>query len=339
MGKKGSSAPVVRVALVEENLPDYDKDELQKERELIAKSEACFVSAKLAKEEIERLTKEKKGLSKKDPDFTKKSREIEARIVAHQGVSKAVCKLRHPGCVPTKDSKRILIPKSIGDEINRRNGTKIDFGKLVELEGGEHTVAYVPWWPYLKKDKPVITFYSNTRDPNMPRLAGGYGGEPHNKSGVTIGVGVDLGQFASDKFLKKMKEWNSGEHAISAAEVEALHEKITPYFQLIGGEACKFLREHPLELDERQTNFLDKISQDDALEGTMHVYKKLTKSANAKDFHELTVEQQTTLLSHTYQYGTPSNLLLKAIVQGKRSLIPDIREREYLFDSMPSDKE
>ncbi|MCE3607079.1 pesticin C-terminus-like muramidase [Massilia sp. P8910] len=338
MGKRGSSPPVVRLALVENNLPDYDKDELQKERELVAKSEACFVSAQVARKEINKLTNEKKQISKKDPDFKKKSREIEAKIVAQQGVAEMSCRLKHLGCVPSKDNKKIVIPKSIGNEINTRNGTKIDFEELVTLEGGEHTVAYIPWWPYLKNDKPVIMFYPETFEPAMPRLAGGLDGDPSNKSGTTIGVGVDLGQFKAGEFLRKMKKWNKGEHAISEAELNALHEKITPYFQLVGGDACKFLREHPLNLDERQTNFLDKISQDDALERTMLLYKNRTQHINAKDFHDLTAEQQTSLLSNTYQYGKPSPLLLRAIVQEKRSLIPDIREREYLFDSMPSDK-
>jgi hypothetical protein len=92
-------------------------------------------------------------------------------------------------------------------------------------------------------------------------------------------------------------------------------------------------------LDERQTNFLDKISQDDALEKTLQFYKDRTKGKDAKDFRDLTVEQQTALLSNTYQYGKPKPLLLRAIVEERRSLIPEkIRERQYLFDSMPSDE-
>lgn len=333
------SPPVVRLAKTEENLPDYDQYELQKERELVAKSEACFVSVSLAKKELENLGKEKNKISKKDPEFKRKIKEINVKLVAHQGVAETVCRIRHPGCVPTNDSKIIKIPKSIGDEINTRNGTRIDFEKLVVLEGGEHTVAYVPWWPYVNNDKPVITFYPNILEPDVPRLAGGYGGEPNNKSGATIGVGVDLGQFRSKEFLQKMKKWNKGEHTISEDELETLHKKLTPYFQRIGGDACKFLRENPFELNERQVNFLDKISQDDALERTMYLYKKLTRGRNAKDFLELTVEQQTSLLSNTYQYGTPKDSLLSAIILGKRSLIPDIRERDYLFDSMPSDND
>ncbi|ATQ73124.1 hypothetical protein CR152_00325 [Massilia violaceinigra] len=336
--KKQSSSLSKRVSLVEENLPDYDKEELQKERDLIALSEECKASEEIAKREIQRLNKEKKILSKKEQNYKEKVRNIEQKIVHLQGIPDATCRVRHPGCVEVTNAKKIKFPKSIGDEINKRHGTKIDFSKLVELEGGEHTAAYIPWWAYVENDKPVIRFYPGIREPDVPRLAGGYGGRPDNKSGTTVGVGVDLGQFSPDAFLRMMKKGNGGAHQITDEELSALHEKIIPYFQLIGGDACRFLRKNPLILNERQTNFLDKISQDEALEKTISLYQYRIKNTKHTDFVDLTVEQQTALLSHTYQYGTPTNDLLNAIWQGKRSLIPSIREREYLYKSMPAEK-
>ncbi|NHZ83169.1 hypothetical protein F2P44_28420 [Massilia sp. CCM 8695] len=249
--KKQSSSLLKHVSLVEENLPDYDKEELQRERDLIAQAEECKASEEVARKEIQRLNKEKKGLSKKEDNYKEKVKNIEQKIMHLQGVPDATCRVRHPGCVEMTSAKKIDFPKSIGNEINKRHGTKIDFTKLLELEGGEHTAAYIPWWAYVKNDKPVIRFYQNIREPDVPRLAGGYGGRPDNKSGTTVGVGVDLGQFSPDAFLRMMKKGNSGAHQITDEELLALHEKITPYFQLIGGDACRFLRKNPLTLNAR----------------------------------------------------------------------------------------
>lgn len=333
MARKNKSSPLP--ARIEDNLPDYDKYELQQERNLVAKAKACQASANLAKLEIAKLKKQMGGLNKKDPNSNILAKEIKAKIEVQQGVLEVECKLNHPGCVPSNDSKKIIAPKSMGEEINRNNGTKIDFEKISVFEGGEHTVAYIPWWPYLEKDRPTIKFYPKTSAQGIPRLAGYYLGKPDNKSGTTIGIGVDLGQSLPDGFLRKMKSGNIGSQKISEKELSELFEKILPYFKKFGGEACKFLRENPLVLNAKESHFLNKIAHEDALKTAISKYNGFAKNNKGKNFLSLTVEQQTALLSNSYQKGSPDADLIMSIIHESGKEIPlGLRERKYLLASM-----
>ncbi|MFB9246099.1 hypothetical protein IV454_06300 [Massilia antarctica] len=333
MARKISSPPLP--AKIEENLPEYDKYELQGQRDLIAQAKECAVSAKIAKVEIEKLNRQKAGLNKKSQDSTALSEEINKKIEIYNGAAIKKCHLYQPGCVPSTDSKKIISPKAMGEDLNKNYGTKIDFERLSIFEGGEHTVAYIPWWPYLKNDRPKIIFYKNTPSKNIPRLAGNYGGKPENRSGTTIGIGVDLGQASAEEFLKKMKKRNTGAQKISDAELIELHEKIKPYFQKFGGEACQFLREHPLTLNAKESHFLNKVAHDDALQKTISDYKFIADKKGGKKFTDLPVEQQTALFSNGYQQGTASPALINAIIHESRKEIPvKLREHAYLYASM-----
>lgn len=328
--KKASSS---RPANTEENLPEYDQHELKLQRDLIARAKACAEGAKLAKEEIDKLSKKKDGLNKKDPGSHAMALEIDRKLKVNNGVLKQRCNSRQPACVESVDSKKISSPKSMGIELNKNFGTKIDFEKLSFFEGGEHTVGYIPWWPYLKKDKPKIVFYEKTLAKDVPRLAGG--AEAKNKSGVTIGIGVDLGQKSSAEFLKKMVKGNIGQQKISEKELVELHRKIEPYFEKFGGEACKFLRENPLVLNEKESNFLNRVAHEEALRTAIHQYDLTSAKKRGKDFLNLSVEQQTSLFSNGYQKGSPDKELIIAIINQNADEIPKtLRERRYLFDSM-----
>ena len=333
MARKISSPPLL--TKIEENLPEYDKYELQSQRDLIAQAKACAISAKAAKGEIAKLNQQKAGLNKKNPDSKALSEEINKKIEIYNGVAIKKCNLYQPGCVPSTDSKKIISPKSMGEELNKNYGTKIDFERLSIFEGGAHTVAYIPWWPYLKNDRPKIVFYQTTPTRNIPRLAGNYGGKPENRSGTTIGIGVDLGQASPEEFLKKMKKRNTGVQKISDAELIELHEKIRPYFQKFGGEACKFLREHPLTLNATESHFLNKVAHDEALQKTISDYKYIAEKKGGKKFTDLPVEQQTALFSNGYQKGTVSPALINAVIHESRKEIPlKLREHAYLYASM-----
>ena len=77
-----------------------------------------------------------------------------------------------------------------------------------------------------------------------------------------------------------MKKWNTGVQQISADELKAIQEKITPYFEKIGGEACAFLRDNPLILTEKETHFLDMVSQNAAMQETLYKYNAWLKNHN-----------------------------------------------------------
>lgn len=333
MTRKTASSP--RPAKTEENLPGYDQHELQLQRELVARARVCAISAKLAIVEMAKLDKEKSKLDKKNPDSAAISQEISKKIEMYKGVVAQKCNSTQVYCSPTDNSKKIATPQSMGEELNKQYGSKIDFDQLSIFEGGEHTVAYIPWWPYLQKDKPAITFYKRTPAKNTPRLAGAIGKKPENKSGVTIGIGVDLGQHAAPDFLEKMKRRNSGAQKITDTELVELHKKISPYFQIFGGEACQFLRENPLVLTAKESNFLNKVAHDEALNSTIHQYQSVANRNGGKKFSDLTVEEQTALLSNTYQRGTTTLKLINAIInQNAREVPLDFRERSYLVAAM-----
>lgn len=373
MASKKIEGPPSTLAITVENLPKYDQYELDNELALIAKAKACQENQEIKKAEIVKLKKEKIEVEKRIKEKKNKKSEIKSKknmelsqdelakieeseaqrkkdklaaaeinekLKIFEGTPKVSCRLRHPGCVEMMNATKIIWPTSIGDEINGRNGTNIDFKELLNLEGGEFTQAYIPWWPYIKDGVPVIDAMKNSSGIWEARLAGDYGGEPKNRSGVTIGVGVDLGQFDEIGFERIMKKWNVGEHKISIDELQIIKEKIKPYFEKIGAEACAFLRGNPLVLSEKETHFLDMVSQNAAVNDALSKYNvwiKSHKNMSMIAFKELTKEQQTALLSHTYQYGTPLNDMFRAILENDPSQIPAIRERDYLFKAMNKD--
>jgi hypothetical protein len=329
-------------ALTEDNLPAYDKSELAMERRLIAETEACKDAAKIAKEQVAKLQGEKKGLDKKDPNFKKASKEIDTKIKAQQGVANKKCRLKHLGCVPSDQSKRVPMPKSITDNINKENKTNVDFDKLSAWEGGAFTQGYIPWWPYVDKNGvPKIVAMPDSSKQVGPRIKGELGGKPSNKSGPTVGVGVDLGQYDEAGFFSILDSNNTGNDKLPPTELSALKEKIKPYFNKQGGEACKYLREHPLNLNDKEINFLNKSAHEEVLGIAKSDYERWVrdnrdKVTAPKKYQDLSQEQQTALLANAYQYGHAKRDMIIAIATGDRTKIPATREHDYLFNAMPA---
>lgn len=130
-----------------------------------------------------------------------------------------------------------------------------------------------------------------------------------------------------------------------------LKEKIKPYLEKTGGEACKYLKDNPLNLNEKEVNFLNKVAHEDVLTDAIEKYERFAVkppkdfshnppreyvATAPKKFTNLTQQQQTALISNTYQYGSPKPSLLVAIATGDRTKIPATREHDYLFNSMPA---
>jgi Bacterial toxin homologue of phage lysozyme, C-term len=339
--KAKASAPAYSgPALTEENLPAYDKAEIATERKLRQDVKDCAEAAKKAKTEIADLRNEQKDLDKKDPEYKKKSADIKNKIKALNGVATKKCKLVHPGCVPSDTSSKVSMPKEATDAINKKYGTKVDFDKLSAWEGGAFRKGYIPWWPHMdSKQNPTIQAMTDSAGVLGPRSKGDLSGKPKNKSGATVGIGVDIGQVnKADVYFKNLDSANKSSELLNDAELKALKEKIQPYFNKQGGEACKYLKDHPLELNEKETNLLNQAAHDDALSTAQRAYEFRAKKIEGatKKFTDLTVEQQTALISNGYQYGSPKPGMIDAIANGNKTLIPKgFRESTYLSNTMP----
>ena len=100
-----------------------------------------------------------------------------------------------------------------------------------------------------------------------------------------------------------------------------LHEKITPYFQKIGGEACQFLRENPLVLTPDESHFLNKVVHGELLDKAIKDYSAIATKKGGEKFIDLSMEQQTAVLLDGYQRGTVSEDLINAVIRGNNSAV------------------
>lgn len=137
---------------------------------------------------------------------------------------------------------------------------QIDFDQISVFEGTQQTDGYVP------KDK---------------------SGEPIDKSGVTIGTGVDIGQMS--------------ENQIQNLDISPeLKEKLIDYAGLTGLDAVNALKENPLNISEAEADELDKVVKGNATDSLVNSFNEDTANVN---FLALPPEIQTAIASVSYQYG------------------------------------
>jgi hypothetical protein len=210
------------------------------------------------------------------------------------------------GCLPSD-----ALTQALRDE-----GTCIDASFVSEAEGGSYMSPYVPWGPLngkTKKGTPILT--------------------TGNSSGVTIGTGVDLGVYTTDKekeaYLKRLEK-----AGVSAQTLATLK----PLLGNKKSDACKALRElkngKPLVLPAADVELIDKVSMQESIPRLKaqykEIYAKRVKSLNAmiekeqkagvgadhakienlreqlsslRKFGDLTCVQQTILFSTSYHEG------------------------------------
>lgn len=106
------------------------------------------------------------------------------------------------------------------------------------------------------------------------------------KSGVTIGIGIDLGQ-QSEKGL------------LDAGLTPDTVRKLKPYLGLKGDSARAKLKKHPLVLDDETTKYITRNVINDNID---KLREKFNKGSDTK-FEDLTRAQQTVVFSVTHQYG------------------------------------
>lgn len=181
----------------------------------------------------------------------------------------------------------------VADLINKNNGTKIDFDKLVAQEGA-YSGAYVPWWPIPKnKDTYTMTVkYPRGDDPkgSIPVIAG-----DNNHSGVSIGVGIDFGDQRKKQYYDDLDLANKKFETLSAQELEELKKKIDPYFGKTRSEACEFLRKNPLELSRKEMDLLHLRAANNAI--------GIARDKNP-EFGKLSADEQTAIFKRIYNRGS-----------------------------------
>ena len=116
-----------------------------------------------------------------------------------------------------------------------------------------------------------------------------------NRSGITVGAGLDLGQ-RDENGLKQL------------GLPEELFRKLVPYVKHQQGKAVSYLKEHPLSLSTDEIDTINLAAMYDMGTKVRKTWDTLVtrnrdRYPNAPYFHELTSDQQTWLFSRFYQNG------------------------------------
>lgn len=129
-----------------------------------------------------------------------------------------------------------------------------------------------------------------------------------NRSGVTIGVGVDLGQQAPEAYKDRLRNFGIKQELIIA--------KLEPYMGLIRGQAIEKLKEKPLSLSKQEVEQVVAEMKNEMLKDLAREYKDLTKDIKKhREFKELAIEEQTILFSRKWQNGNLQIPASKAIAK------------------------
>ena len=113
-----------------------------------------------------------------------------------------------------------------------------------------------------------------------------------DKSGVTIGTGVDLGSKNAAYFSKLNK---------------SIRDKLSPYFGLKGTKAANKLKAQPLSLTKEEIIKINKITKESEFNQIKKRWKSATKSANLpENFDDLPKWLATPVASVLFQYGNPA---------------------------------
>lgn len=126
------------------------------------------------------------------------------------------------------------------------------------------------------------------------------------RSGVTIGTGVDLGQKdPQEKFFRLLPK--------------DLRAKLRPYANKRKETAEKYLKDNPLVLNDNEINLIDSVEKQIQTERLARRWRKATGT----DFSTLPMGLATPLASVSFQYGTaPANIWAAAI----KEEIPELRD-------------
>ena len=128
-----------------------------------------------------------------------------------------------------------------------------------------------------------------------------------NRSGVTIGVGVDPGQQAPEAYKDRLRNFGIKQELIA---------KLEPYMGLIRGQAIEKLKEKPLSLSKQEVEQVVAEMKNEMLKDLIREYNRLTeKIEGRREFKKLAIEEQTILFSRKWQNGNLQIPASKAIAK------------------------
>ena len=128
-----------------------------------------------------------------------------------------------------------------------------------------------------------------------------------NRSGVTIGVGVDLGQQAPEAYKDRLRNFGIKQELIA---------KLEPYMGLIRGQAIEKLKEKPLSLSKQEVEQIVAEMKNEMLKDLVREYDRLTeKIEGRREFKDLAIQEQTILFSRKWQNGSLKPAASQSIAQ------------------------
>ena len=113
----------------------------------------------------------------------------------------------------------------------------------------------------------------------------GYIVKGFDKSGVTVGVGFDLGQYNASEL---------------SGLPDSITDKLKPYLGLKGKDAEKRLDEIPLKITQKESDIINKFIKTKILTKLKEDWEK---SSSDISFDELSTEQATAVANIAFQYG------------------------------------
>ena len=140
---------------------------------------------------------------------------------------------------------------------------------------------------------------------------------PSNNSGVTIASGFDLKERTYESLIKDGMS-------------KELAEKLKPYTGVSGTDAKKIAKNLKITKDEQK--IINEIGHSSSARDVVNQYKKAT----GKNFNDLTIAQQTVVMSVGYQYGRFSRTpkFWEAVKKGDWDAV--IKELENFGDDFPT---
>lgn len=164
---------------------------------------------------------------------------------------------------------------------------RLDEGFLAKSEGDLETEGYVPRHKADIKDKKGNIIHKK--------------GDVIGQSGVTISIGVDLGQQSSKGTRGVIDAYIKDNGNSAKVDVNALMNKLDPYFGLKKKKAVDALNKTPLTVTLSEAKLLAKSFSYDT---QVRVAKKFDAN-NTKNmvFKQLPEEAQTVIIDFAYQYG------------------------------------
>lgn len=147
----------------------------------------------------------------------------------------------------------------------------------------------------------VVTDRKTDRHEKKSVLVGDQGPKKKgNRSGVTVGSGVDLGQKKDAEYRSGLAKVAKNKRFHTPEEATALSDKLKPYMGLTRTDACQYLRRNPLTLTNEDLDFMNYQSFMDHTDKASSGYEKAT----GKKWDDLSKEEQTAIFSYVYQHGS-----------------------------------